>query len=127
MKTGQLLPPPLCHVGQVFHELKANEILHLLRDIWGYMRMNVPVPALFVKDSATKLFNRNSDFLKVDPVFTEKLRLIILNNVETLGFHYPKFFPPGSHPPPSASKNGVASLVVAENGTSTTFSNSPKR
>lgn len=104
MKTGQLLPPPLSFVGQILHELKANEVLYLLRDIWGYMRVNVPVPALFVKDPATRNFNRNSEFFKVDPVFTEKLRLVLLNNVESLGLHYPKFFPSGSNPP---AKNGT--------------------
>ncbi|ODM91885.1 Integrator complex subunit 5 [Orchesella cincta] len=112
MKSGQLLPPPLCYVGHILHELKANEVLYLLRDIWGYMRMNVPVPALFIKDPSTKICIRNSDFLKVDPSFTEKLRLVLLNNVETLGHHYPKFFPVASIVPSGSKNNGAA----VENG-----------
>jgi len=93
MKTGQLLPPPLCYIGQVVPELKSNEVLLLLKDIWSYMRVNVPVPTSFVQDPVSKKFIRNSDFQKVDSIFTERLRLTALNNVETLGFLYQKLFP----------------------------------
>jgi hypothetical protein len=93
MKRGEILPPPLCYVGQVVHELRANEIVGLLKDIWAYMKMNVPVPTIFIRESNTKKFTRNPEYSKVDPVFTERLRLAILNNVETLGYLYCKLFP----------------------------------
>ena len=93
MKTGQLIPSPLSFIGHVLGELKANEVLSLLRDIWWYMKGNVPVPTVFIKDPLSKKFIRDADFGKVDPALTEKLRLAILNNVETLGHLYPKLFP----------------------------------
>ncbi len=93
MKTGQLIPPPLSYIGQVIGELKANEVLALLRDIWWYMKGNVPVPTVFIKDPLSKKFVRDAEFSKVDPVLTEKLRLAIINNVEKLGHLYPKLFP----------------------------------
>lgn len=39
MKVGQLIPPPLCHIGLVIAELRANEVVALLRDIWWYMKV----------------------------------------------------------------------------------------
>ena len=93
MKTGQLIPPPLCHIGKVLPKLKSTEAFLLLKDIWWYMKVNVPVPTAFIRDAVTKKYIRNSDFLKIDPVFTEKLRLVVLNNVETFGHLYCKLFP----------------------------------
>jgi len=93
MHTGQLIPPPLCYIGQMIQELRACEVLTLLKDIWWYMKINVPVPTVFIKDLATKRFIRNADFTKVDPAFTEKLRIVLLNNVEELGYLYPILFP----------------------------------
>lgn len=110
MKSGQLLPPPLSFTGDILHELRASEVLHLLRDIWSYMRVNVPVPTVFIKDPATKTF-RNSEF-KVDQVYTEKLRIVLLNNVETLGHHYPKFFPANR----TSTKNGSAEQGNSKTG-----------
>lgn len=93
MKTGELLPPPLCFIGQVIHELRSHEVLGLLRDVWNYMRLNVPVPTIFMKEPNSARFVRNPEFSKVDPAFTEKLRLAILNNIDKLGYLYPKLFP----------------------------------
>src|SRR5207237_1819717 len=93
MKTGQLLPPPLCHIGQTLGDLKASEVLALLRDVWCYMKLNVPVPTNFIKDPHSKKFVRDAEFSKVDPAYTEKLRLAIIDNVEGSGHLYPKLFP----------------------------------
>jgi len=105
MRTGHLIPPPLSYIGQVLGELKANEVLALLRDIWAFMREHVPVPALYVMNSSSNKFIRGPDFAIVDPALTEKLRLAILNNVETLGHLYPKLFPiqqvPAKQPVPA--------------------------
>jgi len=95
MKTGQLIPPPLSFIWQVVYELKAHEVLALLKDVWSYMKMNVPVPTIFMKDPdpSSNAFVRNPEYSHVDLVYTEKLRLAILCNVETLGYLYPKLFP----------------------------------
>lgn len=95
MKTGQLIPPPLSYIWQVVHELKSHEVLALLKDVWSYMKSNVPVPTIFIRDPdpSVNRFVRNPEFSKVDFVYTEKLRLCILNNIETLGYLYPKLFP----------------------------------
>ena len=93
MKTGEIIPPPLCYIGEVVHELKACEIVGLLKDIWSYMKINVPVPTAYIQDPKTGRFFRNPEFIKFDPMFTEKLRLAILNNVEQLGYLFPKLFP----------------------------------
>jgi len=103
MKLGEILPSPLCYVGKVVHELKSCEIVGLLRDIWAFMRKNVPDPTLFIRDSSTKKFTRNPDYCKVDPELTETLRLTILNNVEKLGYLYCKLFPVVN---PPAVENG---------------------
>ena len=123
MKVGQLIPPPLCYVGQTLNQLKANEIIGLLKDIWAYMKMNVPVPTVFVKDPQRKKFLRNADFSKLDPNYSEKLRLAILNNVEELGYLFPKFFPlqPQQQQSQSAAQGGkkrpnALSLMDLNNG-----------
>lgn len=56
------------------------------------MRMNVPSPSIFIKDQNSYMFVRSPEYSKVDLVYTEKLRLAILNNIETLGYLFPKLF-----------------------------------
>ncbi|XP_035710645.1 integrator complex subunit 5 isoform X4 [Folsomia candida] len=70
MRTGQLIPPPLCYIGQVVHELKSHEVLALLKDVWSYMKMNIPVPTIFIrKDAKSNRFIRNPEFSKISVNF----------------------------------------------------------
>ena len=41
---GQLLPPPISLVSELFHILNPYEVFLLLNNVWKYMKENPPVP-----------------------------------------------------------------------------------
>jgi len=71
MKIGQLIPSPLCFIGEILEELKSSEVLFLLKDVWAHMKVNVPAPTGFVESTSGKdvKFTRTEEFYKVDAFF----------------------------------------------------------
>ena len=90
MATGQLLPPPLSYLPEILHHLSPHEVHVLLKDVWAFMRDNVPAPSLFVDSSW-----RDWSMFKMDARYTERLRLIMLANIANVGHLYPRFLGPG--------------------------------
>lgn len=92
MSAGQLLPPPLSNMRNVFQELKPHEIVQLLRDcLWNYIRDHVPSPALFSCDSSG-LHWRDPTTARPPPLYSDSLRIIIQNNIDKLGDQYAQLF-----------------------------------
>ena len=94
MATGQLLPPPLAYLSEVIAQISPHEVHILLKDVWAFIRDNVPSPALFGSDRpSTDLWRDLTDY-KMDPRYTERLRLIMLANIDSVGHLYPRFLAP---------------------------------
>merc|ERR1740128_266886 len=92
MATGQLLPPPLSYLSEIIGHISPHEVHVLLKDVWAFMRDNVPAPSLFVADRPN-VVRELSDY-KMDPRYTERLRLIMLANISSVGHLYPRFLAP---------------------------------
>ncbi|KAK5644511.1 hypothetical protein RI129_005811 [Pyrocoelia pectoralis] len=92
MALGQLLPPPLSSIRDVIPCLKCSEIVQILRDcVWNYMRDNVPSPALFNCDSSGVVW-RDPTTSRPPEVYTTTLRIIMQQNIETVGHLYCHMF-----------------------------------
>ncbi|KAK2721137.1 hypothetical protein QYM36_003418, partial [Artemia franciscana] len=87
MSLGQLLPPPLTMISEILAKISPQEVAVLLRDVWSYMRENVPSPALFSKDSNGYIW-RDFKNLHVETRYIDRLRLIVLSNIDKLGYCY---------------------------------------
>jgi len=87
MSLSELLPSPFSHVGEILPDLLPYEISILLEDIWSYMKDNVPSPNLFIR-TESGLHRRNGS-CKVTSQYTNRLRLIVQNNIEKFGHFYP--------------------------------------
>ncbi|XP_044754363.1 integrator complex subunit 5 [Coccinella septempunctata] len=92
MALGQLLPPPLSSIREVFPHLKSFEIVAILKDgIWFYMRDHVPSPALFTVDS-NGIHWRDPSIARPQDIYTNSLRIILQRNIKSLGNVYSKMF-----------------------------------
>lgn len=94
MATGQLLPPPLSYLSEVIAHVSPHEVHILLKDVWAFMRDNVPTPALFGSDRPSPALWRDLSEYRMAPCYTERLRLIMLANIDSLGHLYPRFLAP---------------------------------
>ncbi|KAK2717683.1 hypothetical protein QYM36_006454, partial [Artemia franciscana] len=91
MSLGQLLPPPLTMISEILAKISPQEVAVLLRDVWSYMRENLPSPALFSKDSNGYIWRDFKDF-HVETRYIDRLRLIVLSNIDKLGYFYKRIF-----------------------------------
>ncbi|KAF5299551.1 hypothetical protein FQA39_LY19184 [Lamprigera yunnana] len=92
MALGQLLPPPLSEIRNIIPFLNCSEIVQVLRDcIWNYMRDHVPSPALFNCDPSGKYW-RDPTLARPPDVYTTTLRIIMQQNIETVGHLYCHMF-----------------------------------
>lgn len=90
MALGQLLPPPLCGIRDIIPFLKCYEIVQILRDcIWNFMRGYVPSPALYNCDSSG-IYWRDPTLFR--PPHTKSLRIIMQQNIKTVGHLYSHMF-----------------------------------
>ncbi|CAN7975226.1 unnamed protein product [Ixodes persulcatus] len=96
MSEGQLLPPPMTSTSEILELLTPFEVFCLLQDIWQYMRDNVPSPALFApqKNGAAGGGQLWREFKpdNGDRKYLERLRMIMISNIETCGPVFQKFF-----------------------------------
>ncbi|BES89313.1 integrator complex subunit 5 [Nesidiocoris tenuis] len=92
MALGQLLPPPLTALSDVVPKIPPNQVAQILRDcVWNYLRDNVPAPALFTRDANGNMWRSSADS-RVPSEYTETLRLVMLNNIQSLGPLYCTLF-----------------------------------
>lgn len=61
-----------------------------MRDIWNYLRDNVPAPALFIRDMPTGVAWREN--MPQDAQYTETLRLTMQTHLEKFGGLYAQVF-----------------------------------
>lgn len=93
MSLGQLLPPAMNSLGEVLPLLSPFEVFCVLSDVWQYMRNNVPSPALFTqKNPATGELWREFKAPAADLKYMERLRAIMISNIQTCGLIFQKFF-----------------------------------
>lgn len=100
LSLGQLLPPALNGLGdELLPLLSPFEVFCLLSDVWQYMRNNVPSPALFApkKDAASGSSTSGELWREfrapgADHKYMERLRAIMISNIQTCGPIFQKFF-----------------------------------
>ncbi|XP_050023313.1 integrator complex subunit 5 isoform X1 [Dermacentor andersoni] len=93
MSLGQLLPPAMNSLGEVLPLLSPFEVFCVLSDVWQYMRNNVPSPALFTqKNPTTGELWREFKAPAADLKYMERLRAIMISNIQTCGLIFQKFF-----------------------------------
>lgn len=93
MSLGQLLPPAMNSLGEVLPLLSPFELFCVLSDVWQYMRNNVPSPALFThKNPTTGELWREFKTPAADLKYMERLRAIMISNIQTCGLIFQKFF-----------------------------------
>ncbi|KAF5290000.1 hypothetical protein FQR65_LT11666 [Abscondita terminalis] len=92
MALGQLLPPPLSEIRNVIPYFNCSEIVQILRDcVWNYMRDHVPSPALFNCDNSG-IYWRDPTLARPPDIYTTTLRIIMQQNIETVGHLYCHMF-----------------------------------
>ncbi|KAF6214343.1 hypothetical protein GE061_009083 [Apolygus lucorum] len=92
MALGQLLPPPLTALSDVIPKIPPSQVVQILRDcVWNYLRDNVPAPALFTRDANGNMW-RDTLTSRPSKQYTETLRLVMLDNVSSLGPLYYTLF-----------------------------------
>ncbi|XP_051901085.1 integrator complex subunit 5 [Pristis pectinata] len=91
MAEGQLLPPTLGSMHEIFHLLTPFEVRLLLLSVWAYLRANGPLPQKFSFDSETgrfyRDFSRDGDVAKC----LEVLHSVLHKNIDRLGHLYGHF------------------------------------
>ncbi|KAF4517181.1 hypothetical protein B566_EDAN005613 [Ephemera danica] len=90
LSLGQLLPASLASSRHLLPDISPSQVVLLLRDVWNYLKDNVPAPALFVRDPNTGVAWR--DNLPQLAQYTECLRLTMQTRLETLGGLYAQVF-----------------------------------
>lgn len=90
LSLGQLLPASLASSHHLLPDISPPQVVLLLRDVWNYLKDNVPAPALFVRDPNTGVAWR--DNLPQLAQYTECLRLTMQTHLETLGGLYAQVF-----------------------------------
>ncbi|XP_041037921.1 integrator complex subunit 5 [Carcharodon carcharias] len=85
MGEGQLLPPVLSNMHEIFHLLTPFEVHLLLLSIWDYMKDNGPLPQKFTFDPEQgqfyRDFSRDGDISK----YLNVLHSILHKNIDHLG------------------------------------------
>ncbi|XP_072101674.1 LOW QUALITY PROTEIN: integrator complex subunit 5 [Mobula birostris] len=91
MAEGQLLPPELGCMHEVFHLLAPFEVRLLLLGVWAYLRANGPLPQKFSFDTETgcfyREFPRDGDLDRCLGV----LHSVLHKNIDRLGHLYGHF------------------------------------
>lgn len=91
MAIGQLLPPPLSHMGEIFPHISPYEAYMLLVDVWKYMKENVPSPIEFASIDAQSYPWRNFG-PACEPKYTNRLHCILQSNMAKFGSLFIRFF-----------------------------------
>ncbi|XP_051505124.1 integrator complex subunit 5 [Myxocyprinus asiaticus] len=85
MGEGQLLPPVLSNIQEVFPHISPFEVRLLLLGVWEYMRGNSPMPQKFTFCADQGLFFR--DFSRDGDVarYTAPIHSVLHKNIDRLG------------------------------------------
>ncbi|XP_062856071.1 integrator complex subunit 5 [Trichomycterus rosablanca] len=85
MGEGQLLPPVLSNIHEVFPHLSPFEVRLLLLGVWEYMRGNSPMPQKFTFSAEKGVFFR--DFSRDGDVarYTAPIHSVLHKNIDRLG------------------------------------------
>lgn len=85
MGEGQLLPPVLSNIHEVFHHLSPFEVRLLLLGVWEYMRGNSPMPQKFTFSAEKGVFFR--DFSRDGDVarYIAPIHSVLHKNIDRLG------------------------------------------
>ncbi|XP_067877636.1 integrator complex subunit 5 [Heterodontus francisci] len=85
MGEGQLLPPVLSNMHEIFHLLTPFEVHLLLLSVWDYMKDNGPLPQKFTFDPEQgqfyRDFSRDGDISK----YLNVLHSVLHKNIDRLG------------------------------------------
>ncbi|XP_067831614.1 integrator complex subunit 5 [Heptranchias perlo] len=85
MGEGQLLPPVLSNMHEIFHLLSPFEVHLLLLTVWEYMKDNGPLPQKFTFDPEQGQFYR--DFSREGDIskYLSVLHSVLHKNIDRLG------------------------------------------
>ncbi|KAG2459897.1 integrator complex subunit 5 isoform X3 [Polypterus senegalus] len=85
MGEGQLLPPVLSNIHEIFHYLTPFEVHLLLLSVWEYMKDNSPLPQKFTFSAEKGIFYR--DFSRDGDIskYLSVLYSILHRNIDRLG------------------------------------------
>jgi len=92
MAVGQFIPPQLGLVPHIIHIFDPFQLHCILIDIWNFMKINVPGPSLYVENVATGQVNRNFGHYKNYHGFCERLRVVLVKNLDTMAVVFKKYF-----------------------------------
>uniref|UniRef100_A0A4W3GK81 Integrator complex subunit 5 n=1 Tax=Callorhinchus milii TaxID=7868 RepID=A0A4W3GK81_CALMI len=86
MGQGQLLPPALSNMHEIFHKLTPFEVHLLLLSVWEYLRDKGPMPQKFTfspeRGQFYRDFSRDGDISK----YLQVLHSVLHKNIATLGY-----------------------------------------
>ncbi|CAB3365565.1 Hypothetical predicted protein [Cloeon dipterum] len=88
---GQLIPLTLATSRHMIPSINPPQILMLMRDVWNYLKDNVPSPKFFKRDPV-KGEVAWREKMPEDSPYSETLRLIMQSHLETLGGLYAQVF-----------------------------------
>jgi len=92
MAVGQFIPPQLAITPQIIHILDPFQLHCVLVDIWHFMTRHVPGPSLYVTDERTGQTVRNFGPYKNYHGFCERLRVVLVKNIDTVAVIFKKHF-----------------------------------
>jgi len=92
MAVGQFLPPQLALVPQIIHIFDPFQLHCVLIDIWNFMKITVPGPSLFQISEASGEATRDFGPYKSYHGFCERLRVVIVKNIDTMAVIFKKYF-----------------------------------
>jgi len=112
MAVGQFLPPQLALVPQIMHIFDPFQLHCVLIDIWNFMKITVPGPSLFQVSEGTGEATRDFGPYKSYHGFCERLRVVIVKNIDTMAVVFKKYFVDALKESGENGQNGhVESLV----------------
>jgi integrator complex subunit 5 len=92
MAVGQFLPPQLALVPQIMHIFDPFQLHCVLIDIWNFMKITVPGPSLFQISEGSGDASRDFGPYKNYHGFCERLRLVVVKNIDTMAVIFKKYF-----------------------------------
>jgi len=92
MSVGQFLPPQLAVVPQITEVMNSFQLHCVLIDIWNFMKVNVPGPNLFTLHEPTGLWNRDFGPYSGYKVYCERLRVIMVQNIDKVSAEFKRSF-----------------------------------
>ena len=77
---------------KTFQSIKFEIFTEIIADIWHFMTRHVPGPSLYVTEEKTGLTVRNFGPYNNYHGFCERLRVVLVKNIDTMAVIFKKYF-----------------------------------